>query len=146
MNNNLIVSTASATQYWSIKDDPTGIVVANNEFIVGQGTIELLPSKNYDVAAITGHANLVGGTEAALQNFDAMMTATGTARVNAAASDSYAQGYADVITSYLADTSGSMLRFDELKDRLCALSEPAAVALAKRNMVAYPVNIPLFTS
>jgi len=147
MNNNLLASTASATQYWRILDKPTGIVVANNQFIVGQGKIELIDdSTKYDHAAITGHANLVGGDEAALEKFEGIMTASDTARVDATTSDSYAQGFADVITSYLDNTHGSMLSYDELKDRLCALSEPTAVALAKSKMSAYPVNVPLYTS
>ena len=133
VHNNLIVTTANTTQHFSFQDRPKNVLFANNEWIVGHGTIELLPSA-YNVAELVGEANLVGGNVQAQLNFDALLSTTGTKRFAAAAAGEYAAQLADTVAAYVDAMPPALLRFEEVQALVCALAQPVAVTLAKSAM------------
>ena len=145
VHNNLVVSTNSANQAWTIMDSPQAAEFSNNEWIVGDGDIELTNDPNdYERAQITAYSNLVGGSSDAMTNFDDILTASDTAQLAVDASTNYAQSISDVITTYLASTDGDMLNYDDLKDLICAVVIPADVTTIKETMTARAVGYPLF--
>jgi hypothetical protein len=134
LHNNMIVSTGSvgATQYMSVIDYPTGIYLADNEIIVGNGHWDTLKTY-YDVATFTSASNLIGGPQAALDSFNAAFTSSGNALMAEADSVSYADLVGNVVKTYMEKHPLTM-SYAELHTALCELSEPAAVTAAKAGM------------
>ena len=137
LHNNLVVSTNATTQYYRFINEPQGILLANNEFVVGAGAIEALATvgTNYEASEIVAASNLVGGDANDLAHFSAMFASLDNALLPESEAIKYADEVAAVVAGYIDGTADpSVVRFDVLQTLICAVKERNDVMKVKATM------------
>jgi hypothetical protein len=143
LHNNLVVSTNAATQYYRFINEPKHILLANNEFVVGGGSIESLSTigVNYEATEIIAASNLIGGRDDEMTHFTDMFTSSGNALLPEDEALSYADEVAAVVADYIDGTDPSLVRFEAMKVLICAVENRDNVMRQKSMMEPHPVML-----